>query len=275
MKAPDVVSGEISRETSGSVLERIVARKREEVARLRENFRFPQNDRRGPRRSLKQALTPLAADPESPRIIAEIKKASPSAGLMRPDFSPARLAAAYQAGGAAAISIVTDGPFFQGELDWIAAVRPQVAMPILRKEFIIDPLQLEETRAAGADAVLLIAAILKEKELAGLLAKAAELDLECLVEIRDEADLLKVNRIGPEIVGINNRDLRDFSIDIETSARLAARLAPGTLVVSESGIEAPADIRRLQAAGINAFLIGTSLVRAADPQSLLTELVNG
>ena len=257
------------------VLEKIVARKRAEVARLKESFVLPAADWRGPRRSLKQALASRPEAPKSPRIIAEIKKASPSAGVMTPDFSPERLARAYLAGGAAAISIVTDRDFFQGELGWIAQVRPQVDLPILRKEFIIDPLQLEETRAAGADAVLLIAAILDEHKLRDLLARAADLDLECLVEIRDEDDLDKVNRVEPGIVGINNRDLRDFSIDLATSARLKAQLSPETLVVSESGIETPADIETLQAAGINAFLIGTSLVRADDPEALLRGLIGG
>ena len=261
-----------------NVLNKIVARKVLEVAALRE--RYPEGfdpaalSSRGARRSLKAALEGAVGTVPGPRIIAEIKKASPSAGLMRNDFSPAELARAYVAGGAAAISIVTDAPFFQGELEWLAQERRRAELPLLRKEFIIDPLQLEETRAAGADAVLLIAAILGEDELARLLERAAELDLECLVEIRDEADLDKVNRVKPPIVGINNRDLRDFSIDLRTSARLAARLAPGTVVVSESGIETQDDVRTLREFGINAFLIGTSLVRAPDPAARLAELID-
>ncbi len=258
---------------AGGVLARIVARKREEIARLRESFVPPACDRRGPRRSLRRALESCPAAPERPRIIAEIKRASPSAGRMREEFSPPELARAYAAGGAAALSIVTDAHFFQGELDWISAVRPLVEVPILRKDFILDPLQLRESRAAGADAVLLIAALLTERELAGLLAEAAALDLECLVEIHDETDLDKVCRVRPAIVGINNRDLRDFSINLETSVKLAARLPSGTLVVSESGIGKAADIRHLQQSGIDAFLIGTSLVRARDPRARLLRLI--
>ena len=259
-----------------SILGKIVARKREEVAVLRKLY--PRGfapevlaASRGPRRSLRAAL----ASGPAPRIIAEVKKASPSAGLLRPDFFPVELAREYAAAGAAAISVVTDRDFFQGELEWVTAIRKAVPLPVLRKEFIIDPLQLEETRAAGADAVLLIAAILSPKELRSLLERAAELDLECLVEVRDEDDVTKLREAKPELVGINNRDLKDFSIDLETSLVIARQLPAGVVVVSESGIETRADIERLRAGGINAFLIGTSLVRAADRGRLLGELIDG
>ncbi|MBN2808314.1 MAG: indole-3-glycerol phosphate synthase TrpC [Deltaproteobacteria bacterium] len=259
-----------------SVLDKIIAAKRLEVAALKKSA-IATGARvafdRGPQRSLQAALERLALHPEAPRIIAEVKKASPSAGLLRADFDPLRLAAEYQAGGAAALSVVTDAPFFQGSVEWLARIRPLVDLPLLRKEFIVDPWQLEESRQAGADAVLLIAAVLSEVQLKDFLDIATELELECLVEIRDLADAAKVAAVKAPLVGINNRDLKDFTIDLKTSIDLAAHLPGDRLIVSESGIESAADIKRLQAAGINAFLIGTSLVKAgSDRLRLLAEL---
>ncbi len=259
-----------------SVLDKIVARKREEVAALKRayprGFSAGELSRsRGSRRSLRAALEAASR----PRIIAEVKKASPSAGTLRPDFDPLEIAGQYAAAGAAAVSVVTDRDFFQGNLEWVGGIRKAVPLPVLRKEFIIDSLQLEETRAAGADAVLLIAALLSAAELRSLLDRAAALDLECLVEVRDRDDVAKVNEVKPELVGINNRDLKDFSIDLGTSLGIVRELPADTVVVSESGIETAADIARLRAGGINAFLIGTSLVRAADRGRLLRELIDG
>ena len=249
-----------------TVLDKIVAAKHREVAVLKKSQLTSAAGRagvdRGARRSLRAVLENLPERPGAPRIIAEIKKASPSAGLLWSDFDPLQLAAEYREGGAAALSVVTDAPFFQGSLEWLAKIRPLVGMPLLRKDFIVDPWQLEETRQAGADAVLLIAAVLSEAQLDQFLNLAAQLDLECLVEIRDLADAKKVAAVKAPLVGINNRDLRDFTIDLQTSIDLAALLPADRLVVSESGIETAADIKRLQKAGINAFLIGTSLVKA-------------
>ncbi len=250
-----------------TVLDKIIAAKHLEVAALKKS-QLPSSVAiragvdRGPRRSLLKALQILPENPSAPRIIAEIKKASPSAGILRADFDPLQLAAEYREGGAAALSVITDAPFFQGSLEWLAKVRPLVDLPLLRKDFIVDAWQLEETRQAGADAVLLIAAVLSEVQLDQFLTLAEKLDLECLVEIRDLADAKKVAAVKAPLVGINNRDLRDFTIDLQTSIDLAARLPDDRLVVSESGIETAADIKRLQKAGINAFLIGTSLVKA-------------
>ncbi len=249
-----------------TVLDKIIAAKHLEVAALKKKTLDSTVIRagvdRGPRRSLRAALEKLPENPSAPRIIAEVKKASPSAGLLRADFDPLVLAQEYRQGGAAALSVITDEPFFQGSLEWLAQIRPLVELPLLRKEFIIDPWQLEETRQAGADAVLLIAAVLSEAQLDQFLDLAVSLDLECLVEIRDLADAKKVAAVKAPLVGINNRDLRDFSIDLQTSINLAACLPADRLVVSESGIETSTDIKRLQKAGINAFLIGTSLVKA-------------
>ena len=258
-----------------TVLEKIITVKRREVAELKKNGLDAVRSKfagvvRGERRSLKKALAQTAA---APNIIAEIKKASPSAGLLRDDFDPIELAKDYQQGGAAAISVVTDNPFFQGSLDWLAQVRPLVNLPILRKEFIVDPIQIKESRIAGADAILLIAAVLSESELKEFQLLAAELDLECLVEVRDLEDAVKVCAAGAPLVGINNRDLGDFSIDLNTSINLLKDLPETSLIVSESGIENSADIKKLQSAGINAFLIGTSLVKAGkNRQKLLEEL---
>ena len=260
-----------------TVLDKIIAAKHLEVAALKKSQLDLSVARagidRGPRRSLLEALKQLPENPSAPRIIAEVKKASPSAGLLRSDFDPLVLAREYSQGGAAALSVITDAPFFQGSLEWLVQIRPLVELPLLRKEFIIDPWQLEETRQAGADAVLLIAAVLSEVQLDQFLTLAEELDLECLVEIRDLADAKKVAAVKAPLVGINNRDLRDFTIDLQTSIDLAAFLPTDRLVVSESGIETSADIKRLQKVGINAFLIGTSLVKAgAGRVEMLKEL---
>jgi len=263
-----------------TVLEKIIAVKRQEVAALKKTglevvkSKFAGFER-CKRRSLQKALAQCSPQPPRPNIIAEIKRASPSAGLLQDDFDPLVLAKEYQSGGAAAISVVTDSPFFQGSLDWLMQVRPLVNLPILRKEFIVDPIQIEESRIAGADAILLIASVLSESELKEFQVLAAEFDLECLIEVRDIEDAEKVCAVGAPLVGINNRDLGDFSIDLNTSINLLKHLPETSLVVSESGIETAADIKKLQVVGINAFLIGTSLVKAgADRRKLLEELLS-
>ena len=251
-----------------NILEKIVARKRRDLERWKKSS-FPQTDVEwGPRRSLAAAL----AAPPFPNLIAEIKKASPSAGVLRPDFRPRELAAAYQRGGAAAISVVTDGPFFRGELVWLGEIRPLTTRPLLRKDFIIDPWQLEESRAAGADAVLLIVAILDQRQLTTLLVRAGELGLECLVEVHDEAELERALAAGAMIIGVNNRNLEDFTVDLETTLRLRPLVPAARLLVSESGIENREQLDRLGKAGIAGALVGTSLVRAADPETALRRL---
>lgn len=258
-----------------TVLDKIIAVKHQEVALLKKESGSKGAVRaavdRGPRRSLRAALAKVPGNPDAPRIIAEVKKASPSAGLLRSDFDPLQIAAEYQRAGAAALSVITDASFFQGSLKWLAQIRPLVDLPLLRKEFIVDPWQLKESREAGADAVLLIAAVLSRAQLEEFLDLADKLDLECLVEIRDLADAEKVAAVKAPLVGINNRDLRDFTIDLKTSIDLAAQLPADRLVVSESGIESAADIKKLQQAGINAFLIGTSLVKAGPERMALLE----
>lgn len=197
-------------------------------------------------------------------LIAEVKKASPSKGLLLADFDPARLATTYAANGAAAISVLTDAPFFQGSLDDLRAVRAAVDVPVLRKDFVIDACQVYEARAAGADAVLLIAAALDDRQMADLHALITELGMAALVEIHDESELERTLSLGASLLGINNRDLRSFNVDLNTTARLAALVPDDVTLVAESGIGSPADVRRMGELGAHAVLVGEALVTADD-----------
>jgi indole-3-glycerol phosphate synthase len=204
-----------------------------------------------------------------PAVIAELKKASPSKGLIRADFSAAALARAMQAGGAAALSVLTDEPFFQGSLANLQAASGATAIPCLRKDFIIDDYQIVEARAHGADAILLIAAALSDAELERLSKVASDyaLDVLCEVHTREEAE--RIRHLGCSMFGVNNRDLRTFDVRLETSLELASELPPDALLVAESGINDPADYPRLHAAGYRAFLIGESFMRQPDPGQAL------
>jgi indole-3-glycerol phosphate synthase len=207
------------------------------------------------------------------RIIAEVKKASPSKGLIRADFDPVAIARAYERGGASALSILTDEPYFQGRLEYLDAARGAVSLPCLRKDFIIDPFQVWEARGAGADAILLILAAFDDDALASALAGAAsELGMDVLWEVHDEAECDRVLRFAPALVGINNRDLRTFEVSLETSKRLRGRVPPEVLVVSESGFHRREELELLSGWGVGAFLIGESLMRAADPGAALRVL---
>lgn len=205
-------------------------------------------------------------------IIAECKRRSPSRGVLVRDYDPARLAAAYERAGAAAISVLTEPTRFGGALEHLAAVRAAVRVPLLRKDFIIDEYQLHEARAYGADAVLLIVAALAQPELVALRGRARELGLAALVEIHDERELERALDAGAAIVGVNNRDLRTLRVDLATSLRLAPYLPPDAVAVSESGITGPADLARLREAGYHAALVGERLVTAADPAAALAAL---
>jgi indole-3-glycerol phosphate synthase len=204
------------------------------------------------------------AGPGPIRLIAEVKKASPSAGILRADFDPIALARTYQAHGAACLSVLTDAPYFQGHLSYLARIRASVAIPLLRKDFLIDEYQVVEARMAGADAVLLIAEILNDVQLPALLARARDLGMAALVELHEEGNLPRVLAAGADLVGINNRDLRRFVTDLNLTFRLRDRLPPGVVLVSESGIRSRRDVRRLEAAGVSAILVGETLMRAAD-----------
>jgi indole-3-glycerol phosphate synthase len=207
------------------------------------------------------------------RLIAEFKRASPSQGVIRADLGPAQVARLYAGAGAAAMSVLTDAPFFQGNFDDLRSVRKAVKIPVLQKDFILDDYQLLEARTLGADAILLIVAALPGDELARLHQRAAELGLAALVEVHDEADLDRALAIQPKIIGINNRDLRTFNVDIATTFRLRPAIPPAITVVSESGIQSRDDALRLQEAGVDAMLVGERLMRQPEPGRAAAELL--
>jgi indole-3-glycerol phosphate synthase len=257
--------------TVPDVLARIVAHKREQPAPppgVRKQWRRQAEQARAGRRDFRQALAA-----QTPAIIAEIKKASPSKGLLAADFDPVRTARQYQAGGAAALSVLTDEAFFQGSLADLQAARAVCNLPVLRKDFTLCEDHVLEAAAHHADAVLLIAAILEESEIRALGALAAGYGMAALVEVHDERDLAKAVAAGAQIIGVNNRDLTTFAVTPETSLRLAPLIPADALKVSESGIRSARDIQRLCAAGYQAFLVGEHLMTAPDPAAALRALV--
>ena len=205
-------------------------------------------------------------------VIAEFKRRSPSAGALREQPQLAEIVGAYERGGAVAVSVLTEGPNFEGSLADLREARARCDLPLLRKDFIVDPYQLHEASAAGADAVLLIVAALEQTELASLFAAARALGMDVLVEVHDREELGRALDIGADIVGVNNRDLRDFSVDIERTERLMHAIPSGVKVVSESGITGAEQISRLRQRGVSAVLVGESLMRAADPAAALRAL---
>ena len=209
-----------------------------------------------------------------PGIIAEIKKASPSAGVLRQDFDAARIAEEYQRAGAAAISVVTEAKFFQGNLETISVLRWHTEAPLLRKDFIVDPYQVIEARHAGADAVLLIAALLDDALLGDLRAYTEELGMDALVEVHSEEELERALRAGSSLIGVNNRDLKSFEISLDVCRRLAAHLPRDVVAVAESGLRTPADVAALAGLGYRGFLIGETLMRAASPGKALEGFVS-
>jgi indole-3-glycerol phosphate synthase len=242
------------------ILDTIVARKKEEVAALKQHgIRPPETEIPiAPPRGFMQALL----NAPSVAIIAEAKKASPSKGVIQPDFDPEKIALNYQQGGAQAMSVLTDRDFFQGAIEYIPLVRNTVDLPVLRKEFIIDPLQIEEAALFGADAILLIAAILEITQLKEFRVQAEEAGMDVLVEVHNEAELEKTLAAESKLIGINNRNLNDFSMDLETTFRLQQEIPKEIPIVSESGISSREEMQRLQEAGITAALIGESLMRS-------------
>jgi indole-3-glycerol phosphate synthase len=224
---------------------------------------------RPPVRSLAHALR----RPDQIACIAEFKRRSPSAGWIAEAADPAATAGAYAAGGAQALSILTDGPFFGGNLDDLGRARAVCELPVLRKDFIVDRYQIVEARAAGADAILLIVAALTDPEISALLAAAREIGLEALVEAHDADEVRRAVAAGAAIIGINNRDLRTFIVDRDLACRLRPQVPPDKIVVAESGIRDAADVARLRAAGIDAMLVGETLMRAPDPAAALRILL--
>ena len=237
-------------------------------APLRDGLERRAADSLAARRDFRTALSA-----RTPAVIAEIKKASPSKGLLSSDFDPSRIARQYADGGAAALSVLTDSQYFQGSLADLSAARAAVNLPVLRKDFTIDDSQVVEAAAGGADAILLIAAILDERRIRHLRELAARYRLAALVEVHNERELDMAAGAGADLIGVNNRDLSTFQVKLETSLRLAERMPAGVLSVAESGIHSADDVRRLRAAGFTAFLVGEHLMKAADPAAALRALV--
>ena len=227
-------------------------------------------------RAPRDVIPYLKATPDDPyRIIAEVKKASPSKGVIREDFDPLSIAQAYERGGASAISVLTEPHFFQGDLEYLAGIRRYVGIPLLRKDFIISKYQLVEALVYGADFVLLIAAALSKKELKELLNYTRHLGMEALVEVHDKSDLVKAIYAGADIIGINHRNLQTFEMDMELCFKLIPLIPNGKIIVAESGINEHAQLEELSKAGVDAFLVGESLMRQEDEESALRKLKFG
>jgi indole-3-glycerol phosphate synthase len=254
-----------------SILERILAAKRAEVAAARKQTSEEEM------RSRARAGPPVrdfvgALRSRRPAVIAEIKRASPSKGLLRESFDPAAIARSYEKAGAACMSVLTDAAFFQGSTAHFHQARAACALPALRKDFLIDPYQAYESRAMGADCVLLIAACLEERQMRELEALALDLGMAVLVEVHDTAELERALSLKTPLIGINNRDLRTFETRLETTLGLLPRVPKDRIVVTESGILSPADVARMRAAGVHTFLVGEAFMRAPDPGSALKTL---
>ena len=263
------------------ILERILAVKREEVAaaaarvgltelRLDAEASRASADPRAPRGFADALRAKLAAG--RPAVIAEVKKASPSKGLLRDPFEPAAIARSYAAHGAACLSVLTDERFFQGAADYLREARAACALPVLRKDFMVDAYQVYEARAMGADCILLIVAALDDARMAELEDVALSLGMDVLVEVHDAAELDRALRLRTPLVGINNRNLRSFEVSLATTLDLLARIPADRVVITESGILGPADVKTMRDAGVNAFLVGEAFMRAPDPGEALARL---
>jgi indole-3-glycerol phosphate synthase len=259
---------------TGTVLDRIVADKWEELVAGQRLVPFAELESRLPHAAAPRRFAG-ALRGDTVRLIAEVKKASPSRGLLRAEFDPLALARSYAEGGAVAVSVLTEEKYFRGSLDHLSSIRAALpdGPPLLRKDFLFDPYQLYEARVHGADAVLLIAAILDSALLAELIGLAGALEMDALVEVHDEAELGRALIAGASLIGINNRDLRTFEVDLAITERLRPLVPPEVTVVAESGISTRADVQRLESLGVDAVLIGEALVTAPDPAAKIRELM--
>ena len=257
------------------ILRRIVEVKHEEVARARAAMplaalRAEAEARRDTRGFAAALRDKLAA--ARPAVIAEVKKASPSKGVLRERFVPAEIAISYERHGAAALSVLTDEPFFQGSAEYLRQARAACGLPVLRKDFMIDAYQVVEARAMGADCILLIVACLDDAQMTDMEAEALGLGLDVLVEVHDGAELERALKLKTPLLGINNRDLRSFEVSLDTTLGLLGQVPPDRLLVTESGILSPSDVSRMRGAGVNAFLVGEAFMRAPDPGQALAGL---
>ena len=250
-----------------SILERIVAAKRAEIAAAKKRVAKVKLEGAPPVRDFVGALRA-----KQPAVIAEVKRASPSKGLLRADFRPGEIARSYEKAGAACLSVLTDREFFQGAPEHLTEARAACQLPALRKDFLIDPYQVDEARALGADCVLLIVACLDDAQMRALEARALGLGMAVLVEVHDAAELERAAALKTPLIGINNRNLRTFETRLETTLELLPRVPKDRIVVTESGILAPADVARMRASGVQTFLVGEAFMRAADPGSALAQL---
>jgi len=257
------------------ILKKIIARKHQEIADAKAHTPMEKltelaadaDDCRGFLTSVQHKL-----DAGSPAVIAEIKKASPSKGILREPFSPADIAVSYENAGAACLSVLTDVDFFMGGEWALREARAACALPVIRKDFIVDPYQVLEARAMQSDCILLIAAVLSENELRTLYNQAVEAGMDVLVEVHNRQELDRAQAIEPMLLGINNRDLRTFDVSLKTTESLLPSIAPGTTVVTESGIMSQSDVVQMQNVGVNAFLVGEAFMRSADPGEALSQL---
>ena len=257
------------------ILQRILARKHEEIAarsaQLPRALLETRIAQAPPLRGFADAIaTKIGAG--LPAVIAEVKKASPSKGVIRPDFDPAAIARSYEAGGAACLSVLTDVDFFQGDDAYLQQARAACSLPVLRKDFVIDPYQVLEARTLGADCILLIVAALDDRRMAELAMLAADLGMDVLVEVHDIDELERALQVPARLLGINNRNLRTFEVSLDTTLALRDAVPRDRILVTESGISAPADVQRMREAGVDAFLVGETFMRDPDPGAALQRL---
>ncbi|HTR43578.1 MAG TPA: indole-3-glycerol phosphate synthase TrpC [Pseudomonadales bacterium] len=261
-----------------NILDKIVEEKKREISKLPARI-IAAGDLRdallehGERRDFTRAILDGTRTTQHVALIAEVKKASPSAGVICQDFDPVRIAKEYEAAGASCLSVLTDEKFFQGSLDYLHQIRQAVKLPLLRKDFIIDERQILEAIEWGADAILLIVSILSDEQLRKFHSLAMDAGLAVLVEVHDATEMERALKIGAELIGVNNRDLKTFKVDLATTENLAAKLGQGKILVAESGIHTRADVERLKKCGASAILVGESLLRGGDIKTKIHELI--